>query len=74
MGDREKYFIVDAYNHNIFPGDEIAKQNIAIDVNVSHENDRTYLNKVEKALDKAFREFRPEFVIYNAGTDCLVGD
>ena len=25
-------------------------------------------------LDKAFEEFQPDFVIYNAGTDILEGD
>ena len=25
-------------------------------------------------MEIGFREFKPEFVIYNAGTDCMVGD
>lgn len=37
-------------------------------------NDDEYLVEVVEALDKAFREFKPDFVIYNAGTDCMVGD
>ncbi len=37
-------------------------------------SDRDYLKEVETSLLNAFQEFRPDFVIYNAGTDCLVGD
>ena len=29
---------------------------------------------VDASLAKAFAEFRPDFVIYNAGTDCMTGD
>ena len=39
-----------------------------------HMSDSDYLNKISLSLDKAFSEFKPDFVIYNAGTDCMVGD
>ena len=25
-------------------------------------------------MQKCFRDFKPDFVIYNAGTDCMAGD
>lgn len=32
------------------------------------------MKMIDRSLTKAFAEFKPEFVIYNAGTDCMVGD
>jgi histone deacetylase 11 len=29
---------------------------------------------LRKELPQAFEEFKPDFVIYNAGTDCMAGD
>ena len=73
--NKDKYYIIDAYNHQIYPGDQIAEPFISHDI-VVHEqtNDQQFLREVEQSLDKAFNEFKPEFVIYNAGTDCMVGD
>ena len=36
--------------------------------------DNEYLQMVDRALTKAFDKFQPDFVVYNAGTDCMVGD
>jgi acetoin utilization deacetylase AcuC-like enzyme len=30
-----------------------------------------YLKLLSSALDSAFNEFKPEFILYNAGTDIL---
>merc|ERR1712232_116127 len=49
----------------------------AIDLSVtfnSHANDKEYLDKVKGHLPNALDEFKPHFVIYNAGTDILIGD
>lgn len=44
-------FIIDCYNHRIYPGDELAKQAIYLDLGVSYsEPDDLYLNKIEQAL------------------------
>lgn len=68
-------FIMDAYNPSIFPGDEVAKKAIRKEVEIfSNFSGETYLRVVEKALGESFEEFRPEFIIYNAGTDCMVND
>ena len=68
-------FILDAYNREIFPGDAVAKQGIDLAVELgSFTADAEYLQKVKTALDAAFAEFRPDIVIYNAGTDILEND
>lgn len=36
--------------------------------------DTEYLSSLEEALQKAFREFQPDLILYNAGTDILEGD
>ena len=33
-----------------------------------------FLPKLEQTLFDVFTEFKPEFVVYNAGTDCMAGD
>lgn len=40
----------------------------------SETADKVYLDLLEKSLEKAFKEFKPDFIIYNAGTDILEGD
>lgn len=68
-------FILDVYNNRIYPGDEIAKEGISKEVYVSYnDSDNAYLNKVSKALTQSMESFKPDFVIYNAGTDCMVND
>ena len=70
-----KYFIFDAYNHQIYPGDTFAKQAISLDIDFAvYNTDERFLLKLGKELPKAVRDFQPEMIIYNAGTDCLVGD
>ena len=73
--DKSKYYIIDAYNHAIYPGDTYAKQAISDDIPCHRSTtDQMYLHKVDVSLTKAFEEFRPDFVVYNAGTDCMRGD
>ena len=73
--DKEKYYIIDAYNHGIYPGDDVAIPAISDNIRVHRSTtDPEYLHMVKKSLKKAFEEFKPEFVIYNAGTDCMRGD
>jgi histone deacetylase 11 len=74
-GDRLKYCIFDVYNHYIYPGDQEAKKAISYDIDASEcPDDYSYLLQLERQLPKAFQEFKPDFVIYNAGTDCMDGD
>ena len=52
-----------------------AKEGIADDLHIKYTDyDDTFNGKVNKALEQGIREFKPEFDIYNAGTDCLQGD
>lgn len=36
--------------------------------------DVEYLDLLEQSLIRAFKEFSPDFIIFNAGTDILQGD
>ena len=67
-------FIVDAYNHYVYPGDQNAKLAIKreIEVNSTTEDDE-YMNSL-KIIAKDINKFQPEFIIYNAGSDILTGD
>lgn len=74
LGDKNT-FIIDSYNHSIYPGDREAMKAIYIDIDVRYgDSDQQYLDDVNSALTKAFREKQIDFVVYNAGTDCLIGD
>ena len=63
------------FNNNIYPGDSHAKTHIAEEVHVNFsDSDDEYLEKVEKSISEGFRKFKADFIIYNAGTDCMQGD
>ncbi|KAK9829290.1 hypothetical protein WJX72_004978 [[Myrmecia] bisecta] len=67
--------ILDIYNCDIWPGDTEAKAAIDTKVEVhTGMQDAAYLQALAKALADAFQSFQPDFVIYNAGTDILLGD
>lgn len=56
--DKDKYFIIDAYNHAIYPSDHEAEPFISQDVIVHRGmNDREFLEEVGAAIDRAFLEF-----------------
>lgn len=68
-------YIMDVYNHMIYPNDTAAKKAIRRKVELSNgTNDSTYLNMVQQNLDRTFKEFSPQYIVYNAGTDILEGD
>lgn len=72
--DRNVY-ILDMYNAELWPQDAPAKT--AIDSMIELKcgtQDTEYLTKLESALDHAAREFQPDLILYNAGTDILKGD
>ncbi|CAH8272288.1 unnamed protein product [Arabidopsis lyrata] len=75
LGDDNRVYILDMYNPNIYPFDYRARrfidQNIEV---VSGTTTDEYLRKLDEALEVASRNFQPELVIYNAGTDILDGD
>ena len=73
-GDEDVY-ILDAYNGEVYPHDEEAKKAIRIKLELpAFTNDASYFPPLHNALQRAFQEFKPDLVIYNAGTDLLTGD
>lgn len=67
--------IFDVYNADIYPRDCGVKENITFDHPIkSGMGDEKYLELLEKELPKAIEKTKPDFIIYNAGTDILEGD
>lgn len=73
--DNDSVYIMDVYNKWIYPKDLKAKQairkNVPLDYYIDDEN---YLRIVKKSLLDALKEFPPDLLVYNAGTDILAGD
>lgn len=68
-------FIVDYYNSHIYPGDFQARKSIKLDVHVGEDwKDNRYLSTMDSTIPKAIDEFKPQFILYNAGTDIATGD
>lgn len=68
-------FIFDMYNTDIWPGDTQALEGISHQENVrSGCRDAPYLQQLDKGLKHSFEHFKPDIVLYNAGTDVLQGD
>eukprot|EP01083_Nonionella_stella_P273283 926966_1 len=83
--DGKKVFILDVYNHNIYPSpktndDRITesgqdRESIDIDLNGYMVSGTQYLKNLKAALSSnEFIDSNPDLIIYNAGTDCLEGD
>lgn len=67
--------IVDAYNPYIYPGDAYAEKAIKTRIQVtSYDDDDSYLEKLKSTIPQVYDTFKPNLVIYNAGTDCMIGD
>lgn len=68
-------YILDMYNAFVYPKDHAAKQSIRCAVELRHHTeDAYYLRQLTRCLMQSLAEFRPDVVIYNAGTDVLKGD
>ncbi|KAJ9588992.1 hypothetical protein L9F63_017687 [Diploptera punctata] len=73
--NHDNVYILDIYNCGIYPKDKRAKASIRRCVELKHfTEDNEYLHKVEENLEEALREFHPDVLVYNAGTDILDGD
>jgi histone deacetylase 11 len=67
--------IMDMYNPNIYPFDYEAAKMIDVSVHLSnHIQNTEYLSLLNKYLHIAMNKYQPQMIIYNAGTDCLIGD
>jgi len=74
LGD-DDVFIMDVYNRYIYPGDAKARGGISLDIGAhSREPDHVYLQNVKDGLATVKEEFSADFILYNAGTDCMIGD
>ena len=68
-------YIFDVYNKDIFPNDEEAVKYIDFNFPVSRlTKDKKYLSIIEIELPEAIEKCKPDFIIYNAGTDIYRGD
>ena len=75
FADDARVAILDAYNRNIFPGDELARRGLRWDLPLTTGTcSETYLGTLMDALPAALDEFEPQLVLYNAGTDIVAGD
>lgn len=71
----KRVFIMDVFNEQIYPRDHYAKEAIQCLVPLlSFTEDDEYLDLVERKLEKSLSEFHPDILVYNAGTDILIGD
>lgn len=63
------------FNPRIYPNDQHAKAAIACTVHITpRHSDRHYLSLLNRHLTESLDAFQPDFLLYNAGTDCLQGD
>lgn len=68
-------FIFDCYTPGIFPGDVPARAAIAHAMHFERgDTGARFLSRLRHDLPSCVSSFRPQLVLYNAGTDCLAGD
>lgn len=73
--DDENVYILDMYNAFIYPKDNHAKLAIRCAVELKPKTeDESYLRKLRLSLSKSLKEFTPDVIVYNAGTDILEND
>lgn len=73
--DDPETYIYDAYNPHIYPHDKYAKRGITKEFCVTYEvEDSTYNKRIQRELEEIYENFKPDILIYNAGTDCLQND
>ena len=77
MKNDDNIKIFDVYNKHIYPGDFEAESRIDFSIPLfSGTSDDYFLKEINNMIyntDK-IKKFKPEFIIYNAGTDCLIND
>ena len=68
-------FIIDFFNDGIYPGDFEARNAISYQEHFDmFHGDKVFNTKLKEALNSSFSQFTPDFILYNAGTDCMEGD
>ncbi|RGB31791.1 hypothetical protein C1646_708159 [Rhizophagus diaphanus] len=77
LAHNNQIHIVDAFNVHIYPQDNDAFSSITTPIPLTSpelKQDDKYLPLIQSNLFQSFHKFHPQFIIYNAGTDCLEGD
>ena len=73
--DDSTVHIFDVYNKDIYPDDSEVKQYIDYNFPISkNTKDKEYLRIIKNELPAAVKRSKPDFIIYNAGTDIYKGD
>ncbi len=68
-------YIFDVYNKDIFPDDTDVKPYIDFNFPIpNYTKDSEYLSIIKNKLLQAIDKSKPDFIIYNAGTDIYKGD
>lgn len=68
-------YILDMYNRWIYPGDRQAKRAIKCSIELDmHTEDDEYIAHIVDKLPSKLDQCKPDLVVYNAGTDILIGD
>lgn len=72
---RNEYSITLIIYRNIYPLDTYAKKGISNEVLIHYDtDDEDYLLTIKINVENSIERFNPNFIIYNAGTDCMAGD
>lgn len=77
LANNDKVHIVDAFNAQIYPQDNDAFSSVTTPIPLTTpdlKSDLKYLPLIQSQIFQSFYKFHPNFIIYNAGTDCLEGD
>lgn len=68
-------FTIDFFNPEVFPDDKEALKHVDLPVVITDKDtDETYEARMKEVIPKAIDEFKPELIVFNAGTDTLEGD
>lgn len=71
----DQVYIMDVYNAHIYPRDRKVKSAIKKNIELFHgTDDSEYIPLLKKHIPEALDSFKPDIIVYNAGTDILVGD
>lgn len=75
ISDRDNLKILDGYNASIYPNDGYAKERIDYRMTLGYGcGDHFFIPHLNEWMDKAINQYKPQFILYNAGTDCLEHD
>jgi len=68
-------YIIDMYHKGIYPNDSVALSGIDLPIPLApRTEDNAYLSQLDTALKHAFSHFKPDLIVYVAGTDILTKD